>query len=524
MVKRVILCAVLLLPLHGIAAERVLHRGNNAEPATLDPHRARGDISGNVIRDLYEGLLREGPDASLQPGVAEHWEISADGREYVFHLRANARWSNGESLTADDFVYAFQRSLDPATASPYANTLSAIRNAAAIVTGELPVSDLGVTAIDSRTLVLNLVDPTPYFLSLLVRPNTFPVHRPSIEKYGDEFARADRLVSNGAFVLRNWILHSHIDLERSPNYWNSGKVKIEQVRYHPIEDEVAELNRFRSGELDVTYTIPPGRHDWLSENLHSELRVAPYLATYYLVFNLIQKPFKNNFKLRRALAMVVDLGIITGKITANGETPAYGLVPPGISNYGSQEADFASWPMTRRVAKARALYRESGYSEENPLQVELRFNNGEIHRRIALAVSSMWKKQLGVVPTLVGEEWKVFLKNKADRKLVQVFRSAWGGDYNDAYTFLQLLESSSSLNEAGYENRRYDEMLQQAALETDANKRRDLMQEAEKIMLADQPLLPLYFLVSKHLVSTTVGGWQENVMDHHLSQYLYFRE
>ncbi|MEE8119660.1 MAG: peptide ABC transporter substrate-binding protein [Gammaproteobacteria bacterium] len=514
----------IFLSLSAQATDRVLERGNFAEPGTLDPHRAQGDVAGNILRDLYEGLLLEGPDANLLPGMAVRWEISSDGLQYVFHLRKNARWSNGDPLTAEDFVSGLRRSVDPATASPYANHLSAILNAAAISRGELPVTDLGVSAKDDHTLIIKLVRPTPYFLALLVRPNTVPVHRPSLAKYGDEFARAGRLVSNGAYLLENWTLHSHIALKRNPHYWNVEQVRIERVNYYPINDEMAELNRFRSGGVDITYTIPPGRHAWLSENLHNELKISPWLTTYFLVFNLTREPFKNNFKLRRALSMVVDRDIITKKITANGEIPAYGLVPPGIANYESQESDYVNWPMPRRVAEARVLYREAGYSVQRPLRIELRFNAGELHRRIAVVVSSMWKEQLGVETSLVSEEWKVFHANKANLELFQVFRSSWGGDYNDAYTFAQLFESSSSLNEAGYKNPEYDALLVRAENEADSNNRRKLLQKAEEVLLTDQPLLPLYFLVSKHLVNTAVGGWRDNIMDHHLSQYLHFRQ
>jgi oligopeptide transport system substrate-binding protein len=494
-------CLVFAVGAQAAGAEQVLRRGNSVEPETLDPHRARGVSASNVLRDLYEGLTREAPDGAVIPGVAERWELSADGRTCTFFLRADARWSSGEPLTAADFAASLQRALAPATASPVAQVLAPLQQ---------------VEVLDARTLRLRLHAPTPQLPGLLSHPVAYPVH--ASNRAGAPFAPGT-LVGNGAYRLADWIAHAHITLERNPAYWDAANVAIPLVRFYPTENPASELKRYRAGELDWTDTIPVGQARWVREHLSRELHVAPYLGTYFYGFNLTRAPFKDNPALRRALALAVDREVLAARIVATGEAPAVTWVPPGIAGYTPQRPDWADWPTARRLEEARRLYAQAGYSAENPLQLELRYNTGDNHKRVALAVSWMWRQALGVRTQLVNEEYKVFLQNRRARRVTQLFRADWIGDYDDASSFAERMLSSSGLNDTGYDNPDYDKRVRQAAGEGDPARRRAALEEAERILLEDLPVLPLYFYVSKHLVKPHVTGWQPNIMDHHYSRY-----
>jgi oligopeptide transport system substrate-binding protein len=512
---------------HAIAdanADNQLRRGNFLEPESLDPHVSRGVEASTILRDLYEGLTREGPDGKILPGVAKSWQVDAEGRRWVFKLHDTARWSNGDPVTAEDFVYGFRRALSPATATPFADSLAPIENATAVLAGDSKSETLGVHALDEHTLEIRLERPVPYLLGLLAHHSTYPVHATSIEQHGNTFTRPGNHVSNGAYHLREWKVNERIVLVRNPHYREHDQVRIESVAYLPIDDEEAEFNRFRSGEIDITQTIPIRRYAWLVENMPEQLHVTPYLSTYFYGFNLRREPFRDAPGLRRALSMVIDRKILAEKVLGVGELPAYALNPPGIDNHSAPQPDYAAWSMEKRITAARQLLHEAGYSADNQLEIELRFNTGDNHRRVALAVSSMWQQHLGVRTRLVNEEWKVFLQNRRTAALTQVFRSAWVGDYNDPTTFLNLLQSDHPLNDYGYRNREYDALLEAAEQEMDARKRRELLQQAEGIMLTDHPLMPLYYYVSKHLVAERVGGWEDNIMDHHATRDLYLRD
>jgi oligopeptide transport system substrate-binding protein len=503
------------------AAERqTLRRGNGPEPETLDPQRARTDGAFNILRDLFEGLTTIGPDGEPRPAAAESWQVREDGLEYTFRLREGLRWSNGDPLVAADYVAGMRRLVDPATASPYAQVFDPVLNAAAIVRGQGPPESLGVSAPDDRTVVIRLQYPAPYLLGLLAQPGTFPVHGPSLAAHGNEYARPGRLVSNGAFVLSDWVVGSHVVAERNPSYWNDAATGVSRVHYVHQADVGTEFRQYRAGELDVTYVVPAAQFGWIRENLPRELHLSPQLSVYYYGFNLTRPPFKDDPALRRALSLVIDRERLTSAVTGLGEAPAYGWVPPGVANYTPQQFDYATKPYEERVAEARELYRRAGYSDKRPLKVEIRYNTGEVHNRLAVAVAAMWKDALGVETTLYAEEFSALLQTIKARKDTQVFRSSWVGDYNDALTFAQLHQSSFGINLTGYSNPAYDALLDEAMRTADPVRRRALLEEAERIMLADHPVLPLYFYVNKHLVKPYVTGWTDNVMNVHYSKDL----
>jgi oligopeptide transport system substrate-binding protein len=473
-----------------------------------------------VLRDIGEGLVTYSASGELVPGTAESWEMSEDGLSYKFRIRPDARWSNGEPVTAADFVFGLQRLVDPATAAFYAAELGNVFNATAIVAGEMSPDELGVTATDERTLVISLVRPTPYLLSLLTHPSTFPVHRGSIRQHGDAFARAGKLVSNGAYVLADWEPGAIIELHRNEHYWNDAATSIDVVRHHVVNQEMAEFNRYRAGELHITSTVPPDNFEQIRADYAGELHIHPTLGVYYYGFNMTRPPFADNPELRQALSMAIDREVLVEAITGRGEAPAYSWVPPGVDNYDPVRLPYTELSQQERNAIAQSLYRKAGYSRDEPLRFELRYNTSDTQQRIALAVQAMWRKVLGAQAQLVNVEFRVLLDQMREREVTQVFRSSWFGDYNDANTFLAIMQTDSAANTPGYSNPEYDELMRSAGEQLDLDRRRLYLEEAERVLLADHVVIPLYIYVSKHLVSPEVRGWQDNILNYHYSQHL----
>ena len=518
-VLALLVTAVLASP----AGADTLRAGNGPEPETLDPQRAEGVSAANILHDLYEGLCNISPSGEIVAGAASRWDVEQGGRLYTFYLRPEAKWSNGDTLTAADFVAGLRRSADPATGSNYAQMLAPIENAQAIAAGKLAPETLGVSALDERRLQIRLRAPAPYFLGLLTHASTAPIHRASLARYGRDFARPGRLVSNGAYQLSDWVVQSQVTLRRNPNYWDNAHTHIDEVIYTPTEDINSELKRYRAGELDYTYQIPLVQAPWIRAHLGRELRIATYIGNYYYGFNLTRPPFKDSARLRQALNMAVDRDVIVNKVMQGVAVPAYGWVPPGTWNYTPQTPPWAALPRAQRIAEAKKLYAEAGYSDQHPLQVEIRYNTHQDHKRIAVVIAAMWKQFLGVETRLVNEEFKVFINNRKLRRVTEVFRASWIGDYDDASSFTDILHSTHGQNDEGYSNPRYDALLAQAAAEPDVARRRALLEQAERLMLEDSPVLPIYFYVSKHLVKPWVQGWQDNLLDYHYSKDLTLR-
>jgi oligopeptide transport system substrate-binding protein len=496
----------------GTGHDIILVRGAGPEPDSLDPQKARGFEAQSILRDLCEGLTTLDHAANVASGVARTWSVSPDGLTYTFNLRPEARWSSGERVVAADFVAALRRLVDPATGSGYAEYVDVIANAGDIVAARKSPDTLGISAPDEATVVITLATPAAYLPTLLSHPSTCPVHRPTLAAHPDGIARPGVMVSDGAFVLKEWVQGSYISAARNRHYWNDAATQLDGVRYLLIADESAELARYRAGELQITFVVPRGQFDWIKANLADQLHVSPQLTTYYYGFNLRRAPFKDQPGLRRALSLVIDREKLAQLVLRVGELPAYGWVPPGVAGYTSQSFDYRNEPLPARIAEAQRLYREAGYSREKPLVFELRYNSGEVHTKLALAVASMWKEALGAEVRLTQVEFKSLLQD-IDRGDVEMFRSSWVGDYNDAYTFAQYLTTSFGVNLPHYSSARYDALVKSATLEPDLQARAVLLEQAERLMLSDHPLLPLYFYVNKHLVKPEVSGWYDNVMN-----------
>jgi oligopeptide transport system substrate-binding protein len=504
-----------------LAEEQVVRRGNGEEPATLDPHRAVGVPSSHILRDLFEGLTTESPQGDVIPGTALRWNISRDARTYTFYLRRDLIWSNGDALTAEDFVFSLRRAADPATAANSARMLLPILNAREVLGGELPAEELGVALLDEYTLQITLTGPTPYFLGLLTNPIAYPVNRRNLEEHGDQFSRPGNLVSNGAYVLAQWVPRVQIELQKNPAFREADHTIIERVHYYPIEDHSTEVKAFRAGEIDWTNEVPNNQFGWLRKNYPDELVISPWMGSYFFGFNLTQEPFINNPSLRMALILAIDRQILAEKVAQFGEQPSYALVPPGMDGYVPFSPEYADWSQAERDHEARRLYEQAGYSDERPLRIEIRYNTSENHKKMALAVASMWKQVLGVNTTLVNEEFRVFLQNRAQKVLTQVFRAGWVSDYNDPYSFLELFRTGHGRNDYGYSNSTFDALLDQIGTERVRARRERLMFEAERVLMTDNVIIPVYTYVTKRLVSPALKGWQNNVMDHHQTRHMF---
>jgi oligopeptide transport system substrate-binding protein len=487
------------------AQAATLHRGVGPEPDSLDIHTAQSLSALNVLRDLHEGLLTFDASARLVPGIAKAWSISDDGTVWTFELDEAARWSDGQPITASDFVAGWRRALDPATASPTAALLDAVAGAAAVRAGEAAPEALGVAALEPRRLEVTLARPLPFFDELLTHPVTYPWRVGPSGPF------------SGPFTLVEQIPGARLVLEPNPVYRQADAVDLDGVTWHVIEQPNVELARYRAGQLHVTETIPPGRVEWLREQFGDQLRISPYLGSFYLAFNLSRPPFEDAPALRRALSLAIDREIITERVLGSGEVPAWGLIPPGMP--GWPEARRPPAPVAERLAEAERLYRQAGYSEDRPLQVELRFNTSLTHRRMAAAIAAMWKLHLGVQTRLVNEEWKVFIANRRQGRITEVFRGGWIADWRDAANFLQLFESDSPGNYTFFDDAAFDRLMDRATRQR-GERRQATLREAETRLLDQQVIVPLYYYVSRHLVSPDVQGFEDNAMDIHLSRWL----
>jgi oligopeptide transport system substrate-binding protein len=502
------------------SASDELRRGLGGEPSTLDPERAADWYSFEILRDLFEGLTTETPTGEVAPGVAEDWTVSADGLRYTFRLRSSARWSNGENVTADDFADGLRRAVDPRTAAPGADLLGLIRNAPEILSGKLSPAALAVQTVDPRVLLIELRQPAPYFLGVLANSVAYPVHRPSLAEHGNEFAKPGRLVSNGAYRLVGVTPGSYTALERNPYYWDAARVSIRTVKYAPINDLQAELLRYRAGTLDVTASVPTSEFEWAKTTLATELQVRPQLSVIFMCFSAASGPFREHPPLAEALSLAIDREALTSTVLRAGQVAAYSFVPPGMSGYTPQNYGWAEDPRDARLSRARDLYRAAGYSSTRPLRVRLLYNQNEAIRNVAIATAAQWKEALGVETELVDMEFRAFLVARHDRTRWDAVIDGWNADYADPGNFLELFKTGGVQNDPGLADPEFDRMLDAAASEASPERRLTLLASAERRLLADQVVVPLYFPVTRRLVKPYVEGAILNPMNHNYSKYL----
>jgi len=496
---------------------RVLDEHSSVDPQVVE------DVSGSeIVRDLFEGLMNQSADGSLIPGVATSFETNADKTVYTFHLRDNAKWSNGDPVLASDFVYAWQRAVDPELASPYSwfMEIMSIKNVSEVLAGDMAPTDLGVAALDDHTFQVTLSTALPYFAQMTTHATTFPAPRATIEAHGKDWTRPENIVSNGAYVLTTHEPNERSVRERNTMYWNNDATIVDKVVALVINDENVAMTRFLAGELDRT-EIPSGQYPRLAEEMPEKVVVAPRLCSYYYNVNLTDgsgNPALQDVRVRQALSMAIDRDIITKNVTAGGQYPAYTFTPAATADFSVPEVKAATMSQAERDASAMALMAEAGFGPENPLDLSLVYNTSEGHKKIAIAVSQMWKQKLGINVELSNQEWKVFLETRGNQDY-EVARAGWCGDYNEASTFLDLVQSGSGYNDSKYVNPEVDALLTEA--KTLDNPQPNYT-KVEEIIARDVPIIPIYHYAINYMMDTDLGGWPVgNVEQNWYSRDLY---
>ncbi|EPC5873675.1 oligopeptide ABC transporter substrate-binding protein OppA [Citrobacter freundii] len=490
-----------------LAEKQTLVRNNGSEVQSLDPHKIEGVPESNINRDLFEGLLISDVDGKPSPGVAEKWE-NKDFKVWTFHLRKDAKWSDGTPVTAQDFVYSWQRLANPNTASPYASYLQYghIVNIDDIIAGKKPITDLGVKALDDHTFEVTLSEPVPYFYKLLVHSSVSPVPRAAVEKFGEKWTQPANIITNGAYKLKDWVVNERIVLERNTNYWDNAKTVINQVTYLPISSEVTDVNRYRSGEIDMTYNnMPIELFQKLKKEIPNEVHVDPYLCTYYYEINNQKAPF-NDVRVRTALKLALDRDIIVNKVKNQGDLPAYSFTPPYTDGAKLVEPEWFKWSQEKRNEEAKKLLAEAGYTAEKPLTFDLLYNTSDLHKKLAFAAASIWKKNLGANVKLENQEWKTFLDTRHQGNY-DVSRAGWCADYNEPTSFLNMVLSDSSNNTVHYKSPAFDKLIADTLKVTDEAQRSELYSKAEQQLDKDSAIVPVYYYVNARLVKPWVGGY-----------------
>lgn len=516
---RALLAVVLAVAATVARAEDLYRRGEPGEPETLDPQKTQTVVEADIIYDLFEGLLTYDAEGRLVPGVATAWSVSDDGLTYAFDLREES-WSNGDPLTAQDFVFSLRRLLDPETAAPYASLFYPIKNAAEVNGGRAEPQALGVRALGAHRLEIALERPTPYFLALLAHQTAVPLHRASLEANSREFTRPGKLVGNGAYVLTGYIPRDRLTLARNPAFHDAAHVAIAREEILPLEDRAAAVRRFEAGEINSYADAPSDQIAYLSAKFGDQLRLSASLGTYYYAFNTRKPPF-DDIRVRRALSMSIDREFLAQTIWGGSMAPAYALTPPGLPDAEPVKADFADLAPIDAEEEAKRLLAQAGYGPGGkPLNVEIRYNSSENHQMTAIAIADMWRP-LGVTTSFAVTDAKSHFAFLRDRGDFDVARAGWLADYSDPQNFLALAQSGNvALNYSRWSNPAYDALLAKAEREQDKAGRAHLLAQAEALLMDEQPLAPLMFLQSKNLVAKRVHGWRANLLDRHLTRYL----
>ena len=518
-------CSENISPVDSGLEQQIYHHGNGSEPQGIDPHIVTGVPEHHILISLCEGLTIPNPNPTGSdgyiPGTAESWSISDDGKEYIFKLNKNAKWSNGDPVTADDFVWSWKRILTASLGSQYPDMLYYLVGAYEYHNGEIDNFDeVGIKALDSHTLKVNLKNPTPFFIGLLSHYSTWPVHKETVLKHGDiddrngEWTRPGNFVCNGPFQLKTWELNNKIVVEKNPHYYDASMVRLNEIHYYPVSNVMTEDRMFRAGQLHLTSSMPTQKCPIYIEEKNPNLKIDPYMGTYFYRINTENETL-SDVRVRKALAYSIDRQLLVDKVTQCGQIPAYSFTPPGSNGYQP------STEITYDPVLAKQLLAEAGYSSDNPFpKLEILFNTNEGHRKVALAIQQMWQNELGIEVELVNQDWKVYLS----REMVgdfQISRAGWIGDYEDPNTFLDLMRPNRGNNKTGWENMEFDALVEEANTINDQEKRYELLNEAEKILIDNMPIIPLYTYVRVYQLSPDVKGFNPHILDHHHPKFIY---
>ena len=500
-------------------------RNNTAEPQSLDPHQITGIPEINIIRDLFEGLVQTDEKGEIQPAIAKSWE-SKDNKTWLFHLREDAKWSNGEPVSAEDFVYSWRRLVDPKTGSPYASYLQAakVANIDDIIAGKKSPDTLGVKALDTHTFEVTLDAPVPYFPKLLFHAATKPVPKKAVEQFSNKWTQPENMVNNGAYKLSKWVVNERIELVKNPQYYDAAVVKTDKIVHLPISSQSEDVARYQAGEIDITDALPPEQYAKIKSEHANELKTSPMLCTYYLELNNSKAPF-NDVRVRKALSLALDRNTLAEKVLGRGEEPAYNYTRVGTAGFVPNVPEWSRWDYARRIEEAKKLLQEAGYSEAKPLTFSYLYNTSEQHKKIAVAIASMWKQALGNVDVkLENQEWKTYTDSRRNGNY-QLARASWCGDYNEPSTFLNTLRSGHSSNRAKYSNPAYDALLDQTLQAgVDDSARSKLYTEAEAVIDKDTAIIPTHGFVNSRLVKERIGGYStEDVLNELPSKRLFVK-
>ena len=518
-------CSENISPVDSGLEQQIYHHGNGSEPQGIDPHIVTGVPEHHILISLCEGLTIPNPNPKGSdgyiPGTAESWSISDDGKEYIFKLNKNAKWSNGDPVTADDFVWSWKRILTASLGSQYPDMLYYLVGAYEYHNGQIDNFDeVGVKALDTHTLKVNLKNPTPFFIGLLSHYSTWPVHKETVLKHGDiddrngEWTRPGNFVCNGPFQLKTWELNNKIVVEKNPHYYDASMVRLNEIHYYPVSNVMTEDRMFRAGQLHLTSSMPTQKCPIYIEEKNPNLKIDPYMGTYFYRINTENETL-SDVRVRKALAYSIDRQLLVDKVTQCGQIPAYSFTPPGSNGYQP------STEIPYDPVLAKQLLAEAGYSSDNPFpKLEILFNTNEGHRKVALAIQQMWQNELGIEVELVNQDWKVYLS----REMVgdfQISRAGWIGDYEDPNTFLDLMRPNRGNNKTGWENMDFDALVEEANTINDQDKRYELLNEAEKILIDNMPIIPLYTYVRVYQLSPDVKGFNPHILDHHHPKFIY---
>jgi len=510
---------MLMMAATGAFAETVLNRGNSADPESLDPHKTSTVYEANILRDIFVGLMTQDAKADVIPGAAESYTVSPDGKTYTFKLRADGKWSDGSPVTANDYVFSWRRLVDPATAAEYAYMLAPVVNAEDITAGKKKLEELGVKAVDDHTFEVQLNAPTPYFLEMLTHQATYAVSEANVKDKGADFTKPGNLVSNGAYTLTEFVPNDHIKLVKNANFYDAGTVKIDTVNYLPTEDRSTAIKRFEAGEIDMNDDMPLEQLPDLRAKFGDQIKIGPYLGTYYYVFKIPKSPW-GDVKLRQAISEAIDRDYLAEKVWNNSMIPAYSFVPPGIKGYETRVTDYAEKSQLDREDDAKKALAELGYGPDHPLKMEIHYNTSENHKNTAVAIQEQLKP-LGIDVSLVNTDTKTHYGMLEQHGDFDIARAGWIADYKDPENFLALCKTGTGNNYAQYSDKDYDALMAKAASAATPEDRMKSLSDAEAIGVArDLCVVPLLYYSYHDIVSSKLKGWEPNVMDVHPSRYL----
>ncbi|OCQ51021.1 Periplasmic oligopeptide-binding protein precursor [Photorhabdus australis subsp. thailandensis] len=508
--------AAIIPPGTQLAVKQDIVRNNGSEPVSLDVHKVENDVEFNIINDFFSGLISTDRGGKLIPDLAARWETK-DNKVWLFHLREGIKWSDGSPITAHDVVFSWQRLADPQMASPYGSHIENMHivNAKDILSGKKKPHELGVKALNNLTVEVTLEQPLSYFLQMLAYPVMVPISQKAVEKYGEKWTHPDVFVSSGPFKLAEWIVNEKVVGVRNQQYWDNAHTVINKVTYLPIASETADINRYQAGEIDITKNIPSILFKSLKEKLGDQVHITPALGVYYYDINNKKAPF-NDVRVRQALNLALDKIIIANKVLGQGQEPAYNHTPPNTGGMDLEQPDYALWTQQARIEKAKQLLNEAGYNSNNPLKFNLLYNTSEEHKRIAIAATSMWKKNLGIDIVLQNQERKTMLDaiRQGNFDMVRYARIA---DYNNPASFLNSFVTNSSNNTFLYSNEIYDNLIKKAKATNDPK----YFQQAEDILAKDVPAIPVFYYVGVRLVKPYIGGYYLSPLGFISSKDLY---